>query len=318
MLTNMIQMKEFPVKPVLPILLQDKTTKKNIIWATGSYAALGAQFADDVQMTTDALIGMNPILLQPRVLKAQAEQQERTKAHAEVFTPSWVCNQMNNYADEEWFGRQNVFNIMEGHTWTATPDPITFKKRKPWKHYVDSRRLEITCGEAPFIVSRYDAATGEEISIPQRIGLLDRKLRVVNENAADEDEWLKWVFRAFQSVYGYEYQGDNLLLARINLLMTFVEYLLDRWQRQPTERELKKLANVIAWNFWQMDGLKGTVPLGEPEDLSTQITFDDLFGAALGFSDVTEKVKKTPRCRIFDWRKDGSIPFEAVGKESER
>lgn len=317
MQTDFIRMNEYPVRPVLSILLQDKTTGKNIIWATGSYAALGAQFADDVQMTADALIGMNPILLQPRVLKAQSEQQERTKAHAEVFTPSWVCNQMNNYADEEWFGRQNVFNIMEGHTWTATPDPIAFKKRKPWKHYVDSRRLEITCGEAPFIVSRYDAATGEEIPIPQRIGLLDRKLRVVNENAADEDEWLNWVFRSFQSVYGYEYQGDNLLLARINLLMTFAEYLEDRWQRQPTEKELKKLANIIAWNFWQMDGLKGTVPLGEPEDLHTQITFDDLFGAALGFSDMTEKAKKTPRCRVFDWRKDCSIPFETVGKENE-
>ena len=315
MLTNLIQMNEFPVRPVLPILLQDKTTKKNIIWATGSYAAKGAEYGNDTQMTINALIGLEADQLQPRVLKALSEQQERTKSHAEVFTPSWVCNQMNNFCDEEWFGRKDVFNRQEGHTWAATPEPIAFKKRKPWKRYVDSRRLEITCGEAPFIVSRYDAATGEEIPIPQRIGLLDRKLRVVNENAADEDEWLKWVFRSFQSVYGYEYQGDNLLLARINLLMTFVEYLEDRWQRQPTEKELKKLANVIAWNFWQMDGLKGTVPLGEPEDLSTQITFDDLFGAALGFSDATEKAKKTPRCRIFDWRKDCSIPYDSVGKD---
>ena len=317
MITNPIRMNEFPVRLVLPILLQDKTTKKNIIWATGSYAAFGAEYAADTQMTVKALIGLDAVMLQPRVLKAQAEQQERTKTHAEVFTPSWVCNRMNNFCDEEWFGRKDVFNTQDGHTWTATPAPIAFKKRKPWKHYVDSRRLEITCGEAPFIVSRYDAATGEEIPIPQRIGLLDRKLRVVNENTTDEAEWLKWTFRAFQGVYGYEYQGDNLLLARINLLMTFTEYLEDRWRRPPTGRELKKLANIIAWNFWQMDGLKGTVPLGEPEDLHTQISMDDLFGAALGFSDVAEKTKKTPRCRVFDWRKDRSIPFEAVGKENE-
>ena len=43
MLTNLIQMNQFPVKPVLPILLQDKTTKKNIIWATGSYKELGTE-----------------------------------------------------------------------------------------------------------------------------------------------------------------------------------------------------------------------------------------------------------------------------------
>ena len=232
-------------------------------------------------MTTKALIGMDAIMLQPRVLKAQAEQQERTKAHVEVFTPSWVCNQMNNFCDEEWFGRKDVFNSQDGHSWSATPEPIHFPTKKVkvplWKRYIDSRRLEITCGEAPFIVSRYDAATGVEIPIPQRIGLLDRKLRVVNENATSEEEWLVWTLRAFQSVYGYEYQGDNLILARINLLMTFVEYLEDRWKRQPTIKELKKVANVIAWNLWQMDGLKGTVPLGEPEDLHTQITFDPGF-----------------------------------------
>ena len=245
MLTKLIEISEYPVRPVLPILLQDKTTGKNIIWATGSYKHLGADYADDVQMTTLALVGMDRISLQPRVLKTQNEQQERTKAHAEVFTPAWVCNQMHNFCDEEWFGRKNVFNRQEGHTWTATEEPIAFSENKTWKHYVDSRRLEITCGEAPFIVSRYDAATGEEIPIPQRIGQLDRKLRVVNENTADEEEWLKWTLRAFQSVYGYEYQGDNLILARINLLMTFVEYLEDRWKRQPTIEELKKVYNSI-------------------------------------------------------------------------
>ena len=119
MLTSLIQLNQFPVKPVLPILLQDKTTKKNIIWATGSYKDLGTEYADDAQMTTETLIGMDAIMLQPRVLKAQAEQQERTKAHAEVFTPSWVCNQMNNFCDEEWFGRKDVFNTQDGHTWTA-------------------------------------------------------------------------------------------------------------------------------------------------------------------------------------------------------
>ena len=318
MLTEKIQMKTFPVQAVLPILLQDKTTKKNIIWATGSYSALGAEYANVTQMTTNALIGMDAVMLQPRVLKAKAEQQERTRAHAEVFTPSWVCNQMNNYCDEEWFGRKNVFNVQNGDTWTATTEPITFKKRKPWKRYVDSRRLEITCGEAPFIVSRYDTTTGEEIPIPQRIGLLDRKLRVVNENTADEEEWLKWVLRAFQSVYGYEYQGDNLILARINLLMTFAEYLQDRWHRTPTQRELKKVANVIAWNFWQMDGLKGTVPLGEPDDLQQQVTMFDLFDSETGLENDAPKVKKTPRCKIFDWRSNESLLFENAGKENEK
>lgn len=315
MLTSHIQLKEFPVKPVLPILLQDKTTRKNIIWATGSYGDLGPQYADDAQMTEIALIGMDAIMLQPRVLKAMSEQQERTKAHAEVFTPSWICNQMNNYCDEEWFGRKDVFNTQEGQTWTPREAEIDFPKGKTWKRYVDSRRLEITCGEAPFIVSRYDAATGEALPILERIGVLDRKLRVVNENAADEEEWMKWVIRAFQSVYGYEYQGDNLLIARVNLLMTFVEYLDGRWNRVPTLKELKKIANIIAWNFWQMDGLKGTVPLGEPEELHMQISIDDLLGLSFGGPEDSPKPKKTPRCRVYDWRADNSLLFESVGRK---
>lgn len=109
-------------------------------------------------------------------------------------------------------------------------EPIAFPKEKSWKRYIDSRRLEITCGEAPYLVSRYDVSTGDFI-VPtkRRIGQLDRKLRVVNENTAAYDDWLKWTIRAFESYYGYEYQGNNLLIARINLLLTFTDYYKERW-----------------------------------------------------------------------------------------
>ena len=80
-----------------------------------------------------------------------------------------------------------------------------------WKNYIDSRRIEITCGEAPYIVSRYDAATGKAIEIKNRIGILDRKLRVVSENTTTSGEWLDWARKAYMHTYGYEWQGDNLL-----------------------------------------------------------------------------------------------------------
>ena len=70
---------------------------------------------------------------------------------------------MNNHCDDEWFGRADVFNHQEGQVWTVSTDPVTFPEGKDWKQYVDSRRLEITCGEAPYIVSRYDTSTGEII-----------------------------------------------------------------------------------------------------------------------------------------------------------
>lgn len=86
-LRELIQLQSFPVRTVLPILLQDKTTKKNIIWATSSYEQFGNQYADDKQITIEALTGLNPILLQPRIMKTMEQQQARTKVHAEVFTP---------------------------------------------------------------------------------------------------------------------------------------------------------------------------------------------------------------------------------------
>ena len=195
---KLIDINSYPVAQTLDVLLQDKTTKQNIIWATDTYEELGEGFADNVQLDAKALPWRFD-LIHPRIRKSQEAQTERTRKKAEVFTPAWLCNQMNNHCDEDWFGRSGVFNTENAdHTWTVTEGKIEFPKRKKWQHYVDSRRLEITCGEAPYLVSRYDVSTGELIVPPiRRIGMLDRKLRIVNENTEGYDEWLKWTIRAF-------------------------------------------------------------------------------------------------------------------------
>ncbi|MCH4065006.1 MAG: hypothetical protein LKE99_11410 [Lachnospiraceae bacterium] len=218
---------------------------------------------------------------------------------------------MNNYCDEEWFGRKNVFNTEnDDHTWTVIEDPIEFPKRKTWKHYVDSRRLEITCGEAPYLVSRYDVSTGELIVPPKhRIGQLDRKLRIVNENTDTYDEWLKWTIRAFEASYGYEYQGDNLLIARVNLLLSFIDYYTERWEKDPEEKLLRQVANKIAWNIWQMDGLKDTVPLGKPYEEYHQMSLFDLYPE---LPDAPEEEPDAVLCKIYDWRKEKSVVFKTL------
>ena len=175
----------------LDILLKDMTTGKNIIWATDAYLKYGEDFGDKNQLFAKAFFGAKSQIIRPRIEKSMEEQQERTKKKAEVFTPSWLCNEMNNYCDEEWFGKKDVFNIeCEDHTWIVNENKIEFPNDRNWKDYVTSTRLEITCGEAPFLVSRYDSSTGELILPPlNRIGILDRKLRVVNENTTSEEEW---------------------------------------------------------------------------------------------------------------------------------
>lgn len=185
-------------------------------------------------------------------------------------------------------------------------EPIVFSCERKWTDYVDSRRLEITCGEAPYLVSRYDTSTGDYIEPANRIGILDRKLRVVNENTENEEDWFKWTLRAFQSVYGYEYQGDNLLLARGNLLLTFVEYYQNRWECQPTEKQLRTVANVIAWNLWQMDGLKDTVPFGQPYEEHHQMTIFELMGIV-----DPDDIPSVP-CKVYDWRRGNSLLFSSM------
>ena len=306
---KIIDLNAYPVRNLLKLLLKDKTTKQNIIFATSAYSTDGNPIKETDQMTETILRGFNSCEIQPRVLKSQEQQQERTKAKAEVFTPSWICNKMNNHCDEEWFGRSGIFNIELENGWKVTNSPVPFEHEGDWMKYIDSKRLEITCGEAPYIVSRYDAATGELIEIGKRIGILDRKLRVVNENTDNEADWFKWVLRAYQSVYGYEFQGDNLLIARINLLVTFVDYMQDRWGRVPTDTELRKIANVIVWNLWQMDGMTGTVPFGKPKEQYHQYS---LFDFAVADKANDEEKQPDMECRIYDWRSDRSLTYRSI------
>lgn len=286
------------VRSVLHILLRDRTTGKNIIWATDTYAALGEGYDAKDCITAALVTGENSSIIQPRIAKAVSDQADRTKKHAEVFTPAWICNLMNNHCDEVYFKRKgDLFNVAEGTEWTPTPQPLRFVKGRRWQTYIDSRRLEITCGEAPYLVSRYDASTGELIPFALRIGMLDRKLRVLNENAADEAEWLKYAFRALESIYGFEYQGDNLLIARVNVLMTFMDAVQVRWQREATDRELQRAADIISWNLWQMDGLKGTVPFGSLQEANAQVSVWELLGEIAPIVDNGQ-----PQCKLCDWR----------------
>ena len=298
------------VQAVLDTLLKDRSTGKNIIWATDPPDELQTVMYEPVtdrsQITTQQLGLTHYEVVLPRMMKQTDTQQQRTRKKGEVFSPAWVCNKMNNALDADWFGALGAeqtagqFTVELPQGWQTVETPVQFPAcggRTPaWVQYVQSRRLEVTCGEAPFLASRYDAATGEMIPVARRIGILDRKLRVVSENAATEDEWRKYATHAVQSTYGYEYQGDNLLLARVNLLLTYAEHLQARWQRKPTEEELQAIANIISWNLWQMDGLHLSVPGGKPQPEAEQLDLFSMFGAA-------EPQPPTVSCKVKNWRK---------------
>jgi hypothetical protein len=265
---------------VLQILLRDHTTRKNIFWATNNYQHLGKQYQYNTHILPELITGKYGNIVMPRVHKDKVLQQSRSKEMAEVFTPSWICNAQNNLIDDAWFEKEGVFNqeitLHDGtKSWEVNRNKISFPNRKTWRDYVRDTRLEIACGEAPYITSRYDSTTGKFIPVQNRIGILDRKLRVINENVDSTGEWLKATQTAYKNTYAFEWQGDSLLLAREAMLATFIENYKVKFNKEPLLKSIQFIAYIISWNVWQMDGLKGVIPGSCGEVTITDI---DLFG----------------------------------------
>ena len=304
---------------VLHILLKDNSSGKNIIWAIDDYAYLGDGYLSHQHIKEELITGDKEYLIKSRVLKTKEAQKSRSKEKAEVFTPSWVCNVQNNLVDNVWFGIEGVFNIECEKEWTATTNHIQFSSGKSWQDYVQDVRMEITCGEAPYLVSRYDTCTGESIDIKNRIGLLDRKLRVVSENTTTKNEWLNWAKIAIQSIYGFEWQGDNLIIARKNILYTFVEYYTDMFGCYPDKEYIKEIAEIISWNIWQMDGLKCVIPnsCGEKEIISQNVLGEEVIEIqkCKGCEKNNMHNHNGIYCKIKDWTTGEVLKFVSLLKK---
>ena len=267
---------------LLKILLKDRTTKKNIVWATHSYELLGKGFAPSDRITPSRVTGTYANLIQPRSEKSKYDQKDRTKIRAEVFTPTWLVEKQNGYVEAEL-------------------------ESLDLEDYIQLRWLEITCGEAPYMVTRYDTVTGEEIPLSERVGFVDRKLQRISREVSDEATFYELVKKAYRASYGYEYQGDSLLLARENLLATFEDYYLAKTGNQPTLEQKKEIATIISYNVFQMDGLNKISPYSAKQERSQQLS---LFSDELEVQEVEES-----KTQIKDWKKNKLIGFECLSSE---
>lgn len=255
---------------LLNILLIDRTTGHNIIFANDYY---GHSFNDEIKAS---FILDNGHFIVPRSRKTQEAKDKRTKMQAEVFTPSWICRAQNALINREFFKDKEA--------------PIKFDKEKKevYIEYIKMNVLEITCGEAPYLTSRYDMAdSNKKIRIKDRCGLLDRKLSYAVDLAENEEEFFTLAEAAYKATYAYEWAGDSLFLARQNLLLTFLDYynefrgkiktyeLPSLFPDTPNSKSKKgrgrslimppyaitfKIASIISYNIFQMDGIKCVIP----------------------------------------------------------
>lgn len=288
---------------LLEILLQDKTTSKNILWATDSYEKMGESYLFQSEINTGLITGEFGSLIQPRAIKSKEEQTYRTREKAEVFTPLTIVKQMNDACDTE---------------------PVT---EHNWQEYVGLLKLEITCGEAPFIVSRYDPVSDSQelLPLPKRVGFLDAKLSIISKYCDTAEDWLKWSKIAFQSSYGYEWQGDSLLIARENLLYTFIDYYKDKFKKNPSLNLQKEIAEIIVWNIFQMDGLKYVIPMSCKKEEVIVKGAETLFGKeddrveeklCQGCENKTAQNHNGVYVKIMDWKEGKIIRFvDIVSKQ---
>ena len=164
--------------------------------------------------------------------------------------------------------------------------------------------MEVSCGEAPYLTTRYDTVTGKYIPVRCRVGLLDRKLRVILENVSNCDEWIEWALIAVQNIYGYDWQGDNVLLARENILYSVIESFHDAFDMMLDKETIKQFAEIISWNIWQMDGIKFVVP-GScrpiPEEQMTLFDLTPRMRDCPGCKTGNPLTHTGEYCKIMDW-----------------
>lgn len=241
---------------ILDILLicrstSNKNKTQNILWANSHYTHLGKGFEPTSPIVSDLITGDFEQTIMPRALKSTVQQKARTKANAEVFTPLRIVKLQNDTLDENY-------------------------RKDELQRYLNRKWLEIACGEAPYMASRYHPESGEIVPILKRVGFVDRKLKRLSAEIYDIHEWHKLAKLAYQSSYGFEWNGDSLLLARENLLYTYWDYFRFQFGENPSHSQLKEIAEIISYNLFQMDGLTYTVPLSSKPP--TQIVIPDLWG----------------------------------------
>ena len=269
---------------LLTILLKDRTTNKNIVWASPSYEGMGKPFCADQPIKKNLIIGPYDSIIQPRVEKNKRNQEIRTRKRGEVFTPPWLVDKQVSIVSDEI-------------------GDISFES------FIALRWLELACGEGPYIVTRYDSITGDIIPVDKRVGFLDRKLQRIAEQSNTENEFIKWSKIAYESSYGYELQGDSLLLARENLLLSFCEYYDYKFSKSPTMKVIKQIATIISYNIFQMNGLTKQTPYSDDSKGNTQLNLFDDVNNQEKMGDMFTLVK--------DWKNKVLVSMDSISKGDE-
>ena len=105
------------------------------------------------------------------------------------------------------------------------------------------------------------------------------------------------------------------MLTRENLLYTFIDYYVDKFDICPIKEYLREIAEVLAWNIWQMDGLKFVIPNSCHNETKVEYY---LWGEETHEEYCEGCRKGNPKrhngiyCYIMDWEKNKRVKFVSL------
>lgn len=219
---------------VLETLLTDKSTRRPLVWPSRPEHPAAWMSRDD--------------LLRPE-LAAEDPQAEQTE-----FL-EW--NRKLNRLDADWFGHEPAFNTESPTGWQTLSEPVAFDEPFHWKKYVIRPVFLFQAGRGQALVFRPFAQGAEPMPCEKRMGILDRRLRIISENTWDESEWLRWAESALQSLYGTDSSPLSIFQARLSAIMAVREAYAERFGAQLPVRKEKYMVTTLCWNLFQMDPATG-------------------------------------------------------------
>lgn len=219
---------------VLETLLTDKSTRRPLVWPSGPNHPAAWMSRED--------------FLRPQLAAEdpQAEQAEFLE---------W--NRKLNTLDAAWFGHEPAFNEESAQGWQTLSEPVAFDDPFHWKKYVTRPVFLFQAGHGQALVFRPFAQGAEPMQYGKRMGILDRRLRIISENTREESEWLRWAESALQSLYGTDVSPLAIFQARLSALVAVREAYAQRFGGQLPVREEKYMVTTLCWNLFQMDPRTG-------------------------------------------------------------
>ncbi|CAI2555139.1 hypothetical protein AKUH3B203M01_00370 [Apilactobacillus kunkeei] len=94
-------------------------------------------------------------------------------------------------------------------------------------------------------------------------------------------------------------------------MYTFIDFFYEKWKHFPDNELLKYIAEVISYNFFQMDGINNIVPFSDNKEIhgNEQLTLDVFENEKVG-AEIKINKNHGKKVKIMNWEKNRMENFD--------